>query len=190
MKITGGEWNGRSISAPEGMVTRPTTDLVRGAIFNTLNPMIMKWNDIVLLDGFAGSGAMTFEALSRGAHQAVLVESDQRAFQIIQKNVAYFGVKNRVTLKRTNLLALSFNKHAYQPFNLVFLDPPYDYPAENVGRIISFLVESGVLKRKAIVVYEHSPDRVLEIPKGFTFLKENPYGSTVVTYLQYDGVMR
>ena len=186
MKITGGEWQGRIISAPEGMVTRPTTDLVRGAIFNTLNFMVDNFKDAVVLDGFAGSGAMALEALSRGANHAVMVESDQRAFQIMQRNVATLDCRRRCTLKRINLLSLSFSKKAYNPFNLVFLDPPYEYPATNITKILSFLVSCGVLARKAIIVYEHNPKEVLQLPDGFELLKENEYGSTMVTYVKYE----
>jgi len=187
MKITGGNWNGRIISAPEGLVTRPTSDLVRGAIFNTLHFMIPAYKDLVVLDGFAGSGALGLEALSRGAHHAVMVESDQRAFDVLQRNVAMLDCKKRVTLKRVDLLSLSFTQRAYNPFNLVFLDPPYEYSATLVHKVLLHLVNSKVLARDAFIVYEHSPDQVLELPKGFEFIKEKEYGSTLVTYLQYKG---
>jgi 16S rRNA (guanine966-N2)-methyltransferase len=187
MKLTGGNWNGRLINAPEGMVTRPTSDLVRGAIFNTLQFMIDAYKDTVVLDAFAGSGALGLEALSRGAHHAVLVESDQRAFDVLQRNVAMLDCKKRVTLKRIDILALSFTQRAYDPFNLVFLDPPYEYSAELVAKVLSHLVNSRVLAKKAFVVYEHSPAQTLELPKGFEQLKEKEYGSTLVTYLQYKG---
>ncbi|MCL2491954.1 MAG: 16S rRNA (guanine(966)-N(2))-methyltransferase RsmD [Coriobacteriia bacterium] len=187
MRITGGDWNGRVFDAPEGMVTRPTSDLVRGAIFNTLKPMVEKWKDVVVLDGFAGSGALAFEALSRGAYQAYFVESDQRAFQVLQRNVSLFDVKNKVTLKRTDLLHLTFTKREDNPFNLVFLDPPYEYPAAKVKRLLSFLVESRVLARKALIVYEHSIDTKPELPDRFTLLKQNEYGSTMVSYIRFEG---
>ena len=187
MKLTGGNWNGRIINAPEGRITRPTSDLVRGAIFNTLQFMINAYKDVVVLDGFAGSGALGFEALSRGAHHAVMVESDQRAFDVLQKNAAMLDCRKRVTLKRVDLLALSFTQRAYNPFNLVFLDPPYEYRATLVHKVLLHLVNSGVLARDAFIVYEHNPAEVLELPKGFEQLKEKEYGSTIITYLQYKG---
>ena len=187
MKLTGGNWNGRTINAPEGLVTRPTSDLVRGAIFNTLHFMVTSYKDVVVLDGFAGSGALGFEALSRGAHHAVMVEADQRAFDVLQRNAAMLDCKKKVTLKRVDLLALSFSQRAYNPFNLVFLDPPYEYPAQKVHDVLLHLVNSGVLAKDAFIVYEHSPDQTLELPKNFEFLKDKEYGSTIVTYLQYKG---
>jgi 16S rRNA (guanine966-N2)-methyltransferase len=119
MRIIAGKWRGRSLEAPRGMATRPTSDRVREALFSMLASRLGSFEDLRVADLFAGSGALGLEALSRGAAHATFVESDARAATAIRRNAGKLGAT--VQLLSGTALALP----ASEPFHLVFADPPY-----------------------------------------------------------------
>lgn len=119
MRIIAGKWRGRTIDAPPGLVTRPTADRVRETLFSMLASRIGSFEDLLVADLFAGSGALGFEALSRGAASATFVENDAAAAETIRGNAKRFGADVQVV--RGSALALPRS----QPFDLVFADPPY-----------------------------------------------------------------
>jgi 16S rRNA (guanine(966)-N(2))-methyltransferase RsmD len=123
MRIISGTARNRRIEAPEGRNTRPTLDRVRENLFNILQ---MKTPSSVVLDLFAGSGALSLEALSRGAAHAVLVDSDRNASRVQRKNLEQLGMDDRaeVFLCDWRKAAAELEKKGCR-FNLVFLDPPY-----------------------------------------------------------------
>lgn len=119
MRIIAGKWRGRPLEVPPGRATRPTADRVRETLFSMLASRIGSFGDLRVADLFAGSGALGFEALSRGAAHATFVESDRAAAAAIRRNAEKLGVPVEVlsgsalTLPRTD------------PFHLIFADPPY-----------------------------------------------------------------
>lgn len=119
MRIIAGRWRGRSLEAPPGLATRPTADRVRETLFAMLASRIGSFEDLRVADLFAGSGALGLEALSRGAAEAVFVESDAEAAAIIRRNAEKLGAAARVV--RGSALALPPS----QPCDLIFADPPY-----------------------------------------------------------------
>ncbi len=123
MRIIAGTARGRKIDAPEGIHTRPTLDRVRENLFNILQN---RTRDSRVLDLFAGSGALSLEALSRGAAHAVLVDSDRNASRVQRKNLEQLGMDDRaeVFLCDWRKAAAELEKKGCR-FNLVFLDPPY-----------------------------------------------------------------
>ncbi len=121
MRIISGRLSGREFRAPGGHRSHPMSDKVRGAIFNMLGDI----EDLNLLDAFAGSGALGFEAISRGAATAVLIDSDRMAQRTISENINALGVKSKTKLISANSSSWSDNNAAVQ-FDLVFVDPPYD----------------------------------------------------------------
>ena len=121
MRIIAGEWRGRPLMAPSGQSTRPTADRVRETLFSMLASRLGSFEDLRVADLFAGSGALGFEALSRGAATATFVDSDPAAVGAILTNAAKFGASDRVTVLGGSALALPRSK----PFDLVFADPPY-----------------------------------------------------------------
>jgi 16S rRNA (guanine966-N2)-methyltransferase len=121
MRIIAGEWRGRVIEAPPGMATRPTADRVRETLFSMLASRLGSFEDLRVADLFAGSGALGFEALSRGAASATFVESDARAAAIIRRNAEKLGASDRAQVLGNSALALPRAK----PFDLIFADPPY-----------------------------------------------------------------
>lgn len=126
MRIVGGALARRTIEAPKGRQTRPTTDRVREAMFNLLGAR-MAFGDARVLDLFAGSGALGLEALSRGAARATFVERHGPALAVARRNAESLGVADRATFVKADALAAL--RRPSGPVDLVLADPPYDLGA-------------------------------------------------------------
>jgi 16S rRNA (guanine966-N2)-methyltransferase len=137
MRIIAGKWRGRTLDAPAGMSTRPTADRVREALFSMLTSRLGTFEDIRVADLFAGSGALGFEALSRGAADATFVESDPRAASIIRGTAEKLGAS--VQVMTGSALALPRS----EPFHLIFADPPY--AAGSGTAVVSSVLQAGWL---------------------------------------------
>ena len=121
MRIVAGEWRGRPIEAPPGKGTRPTADRVRETLFSMLASRLGSFEGLRVADLFAGSGALGFEALSRGAASATFVERDAGAAAAIKRNAEKLGASERVRVIAGSALALPRS----DPFDLILADPPY-----------------------------------------------------------------
>ncbi len=120
IRIIGGQWRGRKLKVPDVLNLRPTPDRVRETLFNWLAPYIVGSR---CLDLFAGSGALGFEALSRGASHVVMVDDSPVVTQLLQEELKIFKAENAEIYRAKVPLQL---KAPSQPFNIVFLDPPYN----------------------------------------------------------------
>jgi 16S rRNA (guanine966-N2)-methyltransferase len=121
MRVIAGEFKGRKLEAPDWAGVRPTSDKLRETLFNILAPRI---EGARVLDGFAGTGAVGIEALSRGAAHVAFVERDPRAARLIDKNVGSLGARERHAIIRAEIAA-AVRRLAGERFDIVFLDPPY-----------------------------------------------------------------
>jgi 16S rRNA (guanine966-N2)-methyltransferase len=182
MRIVGGEFKGRKLFSVRGEKTRPTADRTREAIFNILGSRI---RGAIVLDLFAGTGAVGLEALSRGAQSAYFIENHQQVFSVLTRNIAACGVATKATALRWNVVKNLKCIQSIEPaFNLVFMDPPY-------GRLLvtptlSNLHDSCCLKAKARLVIEHTPSETLsDIPAPFEIFDRRRYGKTLVSFLRY-----
>lgn len=119
MRIIAGKWRGRTLEAPAGRDTRPTADRVRESLFSMLASRLGSFEDLRFADLFAGSGALGFEALSRGAAHAVFVESDAKAAAAIRRNADKLGASVQV------LSGSALSLPRSDAFDLIFADPPY-----------------------------------------------------------------
>ena len=119
MRIIAGKWRGRPLAAPPGSATRPTADRVRETLFSMLVTRLGNFEELRVADLFAGSGALGFEALSRGAAHAVFVENDAKAAAAIRRNAEKLDASMQVLA--SSALALP----RVEPFDLIFADPPY-----------------------------------------------------------------
>ena len=169
MRIVAGTAKGRRLRAPKGTATRPTSDRVREAIFNTLGSLDAV-EDADVADLFAGSGAMGIEALSRGARSAVFVETDGDAIATIRANVDVTGFSQVATIVRRDVVAWAA---AARPFDVVLIDPPYSF--DRWDELLGAL-EAGV------VVCESGRD--LDPPERWHVVRRKHYGTTVVTVLE------
>jgi len=147
MRVVAGTLKGRRLKAPTWDGLRPTSDKLRETLFNILAPRIAGTR---VLDGYAGTGAIGIEALSRGAASVTFVESDRRAHTLIAENLAHCGVESgyaiiRATVARAidQLGAAAFGP--WEPFDIVWLDPPYDEQPDAVIAAAGVLVAPGGL---------------------------------------------
>jgi 16S rRNA (guanine966-N2)-methyltransferase len=168
MRVVAGTFKGRRLQAPRGARTRPTSDKVREALFSLLGHV----SGLRVLDLYAGSGALGIEALSRGAASATFVERDQPAVAALRRNLAAVGADAAV--RRQD--ALRFLASASGPFDLVFVDPPYDSAVRVAGPLSQRL--PAVLTQGARVVTESDKRAPLEL--ALPLEVERVYGDTRV----------
>lgn len=183
IRVLGGMLRGRSIAVPPGMDVRPTAARTREALFNLLMHGRFGTDGGNILAGArvadlcCGSGALAFEALSRGAAHAVLVDQDRRTLDLALKNAEHLGVAGQCTAFCTPLPA----KIPHGPFDVVFLDPPY---RSGLARpILESLIENASLTEGAIVCVETETKHRLEPPQPMTLLDERTYGAARILIL-------
>lgn len=137
MRIVAGKWRGRRIEAPPGLATRPTADRVRETLFSMIASRLGGFDDLRVADLFAGSGALGFEALSRGAASATFVDNDQRALATIRQNAAKLGAAVEII----SVSALSLPRSP--EFALILADPPYSTGSGSA--VVASVLKSGWL---------------------------------------------
>ncbi len=141
MRIISGRLGGRTFAAVPGHRTHPMSEKIRGALFNALGDI----NNLTVLDGFAGTGALSLEALSRGARTAHAVELDKTAVGIIKANAEDLGVADQLTVTRAGILAWS-RRNQLKQYDLVVLDPPYDaVSAKELLQMTRHAVKGGLI---------------------------------------------
>jgi 16S rRNA (guanine966-N2)-methyltransferase len=169
MRVIAGEFAGRKLVAPEGTTTRPTTDKVRQALFNSLTSMGVL-DGAVVADLYAGSGALGIEALSRGADRCVFVERDRAALTALRQNIAALGIDDRCQVTSSDVMAWV---PAMRNVDIAFIDPPYAFDA---WQALLGLVDVGLVVAEA--------DDPVIAPDGWERLRSRRYGRTWVTTLQ------
>ncbi len=189
MRIVGGTMKGRKLVAPKGEGTRPTSDRVREALMSSLTERLgTGLGGAVVLDMFAGSGALALEALSRGASRAVLIERDRGAQLAIAANVDSLGVRDRVQVIGGDAMHAGLKRaESMGPFALLFCDPPYRLDQAAVGRALESLGRSGAIADGAPVAWEHGAGGAVPEPAGFAQERTYRYGDTAITLLRFYG---
>jgi 16S rRNA (guanine966-N2)-methyltransferase len=181
MRIVAGEFGGRRLLVPKGRDIRPTSDKIRGAIFNSLRSRGAV-TDANVLDGFCGTGALGLEALSQGALGCTFIDSAKNSLDLAKENVAALGVENRCQFRLKELAKIGQNTDSNNKFSLVFLDPPYNknllLPA------LTALETGGWLAPEAIVVLESEKSTSGEFPNTYVLLDSRIYGDTKVVTLR------
>lgn len=169
VRVIGGEAKGRRLAAPGGKATRPTSDFVREALFNTLQALV-HWPGAAVVDLFAGSGALGIEALSRGAASCVFVESDRRAVGVLRANLDAAGVASRSHVVVRDAAAWASTEAGH--FDLALADPPYAFDRWHmIGSIHASLLVA-------------ESDREVDPGPGWVILRTKRYSGTVVTLFE------
>ncbi len=202
MRIVAGRHRGRPLVAPEGLAVRPTGERAREALFDVLasgrhasredgggkdgggrdgGPRSSLAGARVL-DAFAGSGALGLEALSRGAAQAVFMESHPGALDMLEKNVAALGEGARATVLRADVLRPPPAERGPGPCGLALLDPPYNQGLAPPA--LTALAAAGWLTADALAIVELMAKEPFEPPPGFTLLEERKYGKARLAFLR------
>lgn len=169
IRVVSGEFGGRKLVVPDGLATRPTTDKVRQAVFNSLDSAGLI-DGAAVVDLFAGSGALGIEALSRGAATCVFVERDRAALHALRANIAALGLEQRTTVVTSDVPAWV---PALRGIDLALIDPPYEFDGWEqlltVLQVPSVVAEAG---------------RPIEPPEGWQAVRSRRYGRTWVTQLE------
>jgi 16S rRNA (guanine966-N2)-methyltransferase len=171
MRVIAGSHGGRTLAAPRGRATRPTSDRVREAVFSILGDV----SGYAVLDLYAGSGALAIEALSRGAAAATLVDSAPAAVATIRRNLADLGLEAQVRCEDARAFLRTASRGGPQ-YDLVFLDPPYRHPALLGDELSTAL--APVLRPGARVIAES--DRRAPLKLDLQLLDERRYGDTLI----------
>jgi 16S rRNA (guanine966-N2)-methyltransferase len=153
MRVIAGQFRSRTLDAPAGVATRPTSDRLRETLFNVLAPRIQSAR---FLDLYSGSGAVGIEALSRGASHVTFVEKAPPALTTLRANLINLNISSSFTIHTGAVTAFLRNPAPAQPFDIVFLDPPYDLAAE-YSTVLNLLGSSAssFLAPQSIVIAEH-----------------------------------
>jgi 16S rRNA (guanine966-N2)-methyltransferase len=177
LKLTGGTLRSRRVSAPSGRAVRPTPARVKEALFSILGSHV---HDARVLDLFAGTGALGFEALSRGAAYVTFVEADRPTAAALSRTAREFAVDDRceVVAAPAERVAMRLRER----YDLVFADPPYamPYPAST----FSALRESGAIDSETLVVYEHSAEQAPPDDPRFAVTRTAKYGAVALAFLK------
>ena len=181
MRIISGEFGGRRLKAVPGQNTRPTTDKIKESLFNILGGY---FDGGVMLDMYSGSGAVAIEAVSRGMDRAFLFENNRLAQKTIEQNIEITKSPEQFHLKRQNVkqgLKIIASDPAFEPFKLVFMDPPYRL--QEIVKDIEQLQELNLLSSDSVIVCEvdkevQLPERILE----FEQYKRVEYGITALVF--------
>ena len=182
MRVIAGKAKGHQLKVAKGTITRPATDLVRGAIFSILETITSDWSQV--LDLFAGSGALGIEALSRGAGWVDFVEQVPRCCDIIRQNLEKTKLASHAHIYCCSVAkALTFLDKEY---NIILMDPPYSN--SSIGNTVTHLATSKLVGASTIVVVTHSP----HLPLNSTYaplnlIKHHRHGDSCIAVYQKEG---
>jgi len=178
MRIITGKFKSRRLISPPTASTRPTSDRARESIFNIINILDNDFlQEAVVLDAFAGSGALGLEALSRGARHVTFMERNPQTAQIIKENIAAFQSESQCTLIIGDVTKPPKAPH---PMNLVFLDPPYDQLIEEA--CLTVLHNQGWINEKSLIILETSAKRELKLPPNAAVIDQRRYGAALISF--------
>lgn len=188
VRIVGGVASGRRLSVAE-RGTRPTSERVREALFSALGSALGSWDGVSVLDLYCGTGALGLEALSRGAASVTLVERDRAVAKILRENIAQVGLTGAHVVVTDVQRLLAGVPPAGSPFDVVFLDPPYDVSDAQVTTVLDQLLGPGWLRGEAVAVVERPVRTSPGVggspwPLGWLPVRRRDYGDTALWYGQ------
>lgn len=175
MRIVGGEFSGRRFSPPTGIPARPTTDVAKEGLFNTLEHM-MDLEGIKTCDIFGGTGSISYELASRGAADLTLIERDTASIQFIKKTAEALGIADKMRIIKGDVF--KFMKQNKEQYDFIFAGPPY--ALETIDDLPLLVFEKKMLKPEGIFVLEHTPRNDYQNHPNFVRLKN--YGTTVFSF--------
>lgn len=176
VRLIAGKFGGRTIAAPPGNKTHPMGERIRNALFNSLGDRI---DQAVVLDAFAGSGAVGLEAISRGARDVTFIEKDRVAARVLQENIDKLAAGDQSRLIRTSVSNWLDTTTDAKRFDLIFADPPYhDLQLSTVKRLF------GLLKPGALMVLSHTGRGEVPVQDGIVVVDNRSYGNAYLTFFR------
>lgn len=191
MRIIGGQKKGKKLQSPKGMETRPTSDKMRAAMFNILQHATWAgflhphFENTVIFDAFAGSGALSLEALSRGAQFATMIEQDRSAIQTCKSNITLCNMEERYKIFPRDATKIGPRPTDVPAANLIFLDPPYGH---NLGiKALDTAIKKGWIADQAVVLLEMDKKRLENLDKiaGIEKIDSRDYGASRLNFYLY-----
>ncbi len=181
-RVIAGAAGGRRLAVPPGTGTRPTSDRAKEALFSTWESLRGTLDGARVLDLFAGSGAVGLEALSRGAEHVLLVEADPRAARVVRENAAALGLPG-AEVRAVRAEKAVAGAPPGEPYDMVFLDPPYDLADDALREILITLCAGHWLTADALVTVERrTRGGVFGWPSGFEDVRSRRYGEATLWY--------
>lgn len=179
MRIISGKYKGRRISPPKGLPVRPTTDMSKEALFNVLNNHF-SFDNLKVLDLFAGTGNISYEFASRGSTPITSVDGDFGCVKFIKQVASEYDF-NIAATKSDVFSFLEKNKTSY---DIIFADPPYGLDQKIFEKIVLLVFEKGLLNEDGMMVIEHSKYTKLDHMINFSFQKS--YGGSIFSFFELD----
>jgi 16S rRNA (guanine(966)-N(2))-methyltransferase RsmD len=175
MRIISGKYKGRRITAPKKLPVRPTTDMAKEALFNILNNQYY-FEDISLLDLFAGTGSISYEFASRGTEQITCIDQDYGCIMFINKTAEEFEMP--IQAIKSNVY--KFLEKAKQKSTVIFADPPYAFSIEQFSKIPELVFQNDLLDNEGILIIEHSKHTDLSNLSNYQYSKS--YGGNMFSF--------
>ncbi len=172
LRIITGTLGGRQFNSPHGNITHPMSEKIRGALFNIMGDI----EGLTVFDAFAGSGAVSFEALSRGAKHAFLIDDDKFAMRTIKENIEELGLHDQTTVQQANIKSWT-NNNRDKLFDIVVCDPPYDAVLEMlIQKLSRHVAPSGSL------VVSWPSKEPIPVIEGMETLRHKTYGNATLVF--------
>lgn len=183
MRIIAGQFRGKQLLSPADDTIRPTADRARESLFNILASRLgPNFDGLRVLDLFAGTGALGFEALSRGAAHVTFVDTGTAARGLIRDHIDAFGAGGVTRLLRRDATALGL-PGSIKPFDLIFADPPYD---KGLGEAaLAGIARDGWIAPEATIVLEEAVDANIALPDGYRLEDRRIYGAAAMHILSF-----
>ncbi|MGH7195545.1 MAG: RsmD family RNA methyltransferase [Candidatus Saccharimonadales bacterium] len=173
MRIIAGALGGRIFAAPDNRATHPMSQKARGGLFNALGDIA----GLTFLDAFGGSGALAFEAISRGAASAQIIENDRAAANVIAASIAKLQLQAQIKLAKTSA-ATWLKTHPNDFFDIILCDPPYDKPGYNLLATIA-----ARAKPAGLIILSLPPKTMFHLPtSSFQLLPSKTYGDAELSF--------
>jgi len=177
MRIISGKHKSKHINAPHNLPVRPTTDMAKEALFNILNNTYY-FDQISVLDLFAGIGSISFEFASRGTKNIISVDKDYGCIKFLEKTSK--ELETNIQIIKSN--AYTFLEKTDQKFDVIFADPPYDFPPERFQKIVDIVFERNLLNEDGMLIIEHS--KFTDLSGNKTFVNSRKYGGNTFSFFE------
>jgi 16S rRNA (guanine(966)-N(2))-methyltransferase RsmD len=179
MRIISGKYKGRRINPPKGLPVRPTTDMSKEALFNVLNNHF-NFEELKVLDLFAGTGNISYEFGSRGSSPITSVDGDFGCVKFIKQTAAEFDFP----IAATKSDVFKFLEKCNASFDIVFADPPYGLDQATFEKVVLLVFEKNILTEDGMMIIEHSKYTKLDHLDHFSFKKS--YGGSIFSFFEFD----
>ena len=177
MRIISGKYKGRKLVAPKKLPVRPTTDMAKEALFNILNNQYY-FDEISVLDLFAGTGNISYEFASRGTENITCVDQNYGCIKYINETAESFEMPIN-TIKSD---VFSFLENHQQPYTIIFADPPYEFPVEEFAKIPELVFQNNLLEDNGLLILEHSKHTDLSGLSQYSYSKS--YGGNMFSFFE------